>query len=183
MTLSSLRSSSLKEVGGVVTESEWFIYRSDGPPAGPVSTRSVAEAILTGELPPDCWLAAPHGKRWLRAVDVPVVANVLNGSATEKALPITTPMPAYTLTEVLEQLGQLEPPPPTMRSAGAEPSPRSEPSPSSVSPSGYFPTESGTTRMRPLPPSPSSSDPTLSARRAAAISSASAIARSRAAAP
>ena len=60
----------------VVSEwSDWYVYRIDGPPMGPLSAKAVADAILAGTLPPDCWVCAPGGSRWLRATSVPVIAN------------------------------------------------------------------------------------------------------------
>ncbi len=67
-----------------MSESSWFVYRVDGPPIGPVSTKDVAEAILTGKLPPDIWVTAPSGSRWLRATDVPVIAALVEGLPTRR---------------------------------------------------------------------------------------------------
>jgi hypothetical protein len=64
--------------------SEWFVYRIDGPPIGPLTTQAVAEAVLAGNLPPDCWVAAPGTTRWLRALDVPVIAKLLDGMPTRR---------------------------------------------------------------------------------------------------
>jgi hypothetical protein len=68
----------------VSERSEWFVYRVDGPPIGPLSTQAVAEAILGGRLPPDCWVAAPGGSRWLRAIDVPVIQRIVEGLPTRR---------------------------------------------------------------------------------------------------
>jgi len=68
--------------------SEWFVYSPDGPPIGPLSTKDIAEAILTGKLPPDVWVAAPNvpltQARWLRARAVPVIAQLLEGVPTRR---------------------------------------------------------------------------------------------------
>ncbi|MBX3258500.1 MAG: hypothetical protein KF782_02200 [Labilithrix sp.] len=78
--------------------SDWFVYRVDGAPVGPLSTKAVAEAILAGRLPPDCWVAAPGGTRWLRALDVPVIAALLGGIPTRRRASgmrmVTAPIPA-----------------------------------------------------------------------------------------
>lgn len=53
-----------------------------------MSTKDVAEAILTGKLPPDVWVAAPNvpiaQARWLRATGVPVIAALLEGIPTRR---------------------------------------------------------------------------------------------------
>jgi hypothetical protein len=68
--------------------SEWFVYRVDGAPIGPLSTKDIAEAILAGKLPPDVWVAAPNvplsQSRWLRATEVPVIAASLEGMPTRR---------------------------------------------------------------------------------------------------
>ncbi len=73
------------------------MYRVGGAPIGPLTTAAVAEAILAGQLPPDCWVAAPGGSRWLRAVDVPVIARVIEGLPTRRRASgmrmATAPMP------------------------------------------------------------------------------------------
>jgi hypothetical protein len=53
----------------------WFVYQPDGPPVGPLTAKAVAEAILVGTFPPDVWVMAPHGAKWLRAMDVPAIAQ------------------------------------------------------------------------------------------------------------
>ncbi|MBX3202456.1 MAG: DUF4339 domain-containing protein [Labilithrix sp.] len=78
--------------------SAWFVYRVDGAPVGPLTTKAVAEAILAGKLPPDCWIAAPGGTRWLRALDVPVIATLLGGPEARRRASglraVTAPIPA-----------------------------------------------------------------------------------------
>ncbi len=61
---------------------DWYVYQHDGDPLGPWSTDAVAEAILAGKLAPDVWVAAPGGPRWLRALDVPVIAGLVEGLPT-----------------------------------------------------------------------------------------------------
>ncbi|MBX3192285.1 MAG: DUF4339 domain-containing protein [Labilithrix sp.] len=61
---------------------EWYVYQHDGDPLGPWSTEAVAEAILNGKIPPDVWVAAPGGSRWLRALDVPAIEALASGIPT-----------------------------------------------------------------------------------------------------
>jgi hypothetical protein len=61
---------------------DWYVYQHDGPPLGPWSSERIASSILSGELAPDVWVAAPSGDRWLRAPDVPVIAALLHGVPT-----------------------------------------------------------------------------------------------------
>ena len=62
---------------------DWYVYQHDGQPLGPWSTDAVAEAMLGGKLAPDALVAAPGGGRWLRALDVPVIARVVEGIPTK----------------------------------------------------------------------------------------------------
>jgi hypothetical protein len=55
-----------------------------------MSTRDVAEAILAGTLPYGVRVSAPQGNKWLRAVDVPVIADILDTEPTRVDLPPTT---------------------------------------------------------------------------------------------
>jgi hypothetical protein len=58
----------------------------------------VAEAILAGTYPPDVYVAAPGGCKWLRALDVPNIAKlVLSAPTRRKADAETRPCPAPTL--------------------------------------------------------------------------------------
>lgn len=61
---------------------DWYVYQHDGDPLGPWATDAVADAILAGRLAPDVWVAAPGGPRWLRALDVPVIAGLVEGLPT-----------------------------------------------------------------------------------------------------
>jgi hypothetical protein len=61
---------------------DWYVYQHDGDPLGPLSTDTVADAILAGKLAPDVWVAAPGGPRWLRALDVPVIGRLVEGIPT-----------------------------------------------------------------------------------------------------
>ena len=145
--------------------SEWYVYRVDGPPIGPVAAKAVAEAILAGRLPPDCWVCpARSGARWLRASSVPVIAGVMDAVPTRRRPSglrmVTAPMPSSpTATSVAsattESAGRLDetiqmpkvpepsPEPPTLRSGpprGPDGFPVPPPPPSSSSPtppSGY----------------------------------------------
>jgi hypothetical protein len=78
--------------------SEWLVYRLEGAPLGPLSTKTLAEAILAGTLPQDVWVAAPGGTKWLRAIDVPVIAALLQGLPTRRPREsgmrmVTAPLP------------------------------------------------------------------------------------------
>lgn len=61
---------------------DWYVYQHDGDPLGPWTTDAVANAILASKLAPDVWVAAPGGPRWLRALDVPVIAGLVEGLPT-----------------------------------------------------------------------------------------------------
>lgn len=63
---------------------DWFVYQHDGKHLGPLSTEAVADAILTGKLRPDVWVGAPGGSRWLRALDVPVIAERIDSVPTAR---------------------------------------------------------------------------------------------------
>jgi hypothetical protein len=63
---------------------DWYVFRHDGPPLGPWPSEQIADAILRGELSPDAWIAAPVGRRWLRALDVPVIAQRVSGVPTRR---------------------------------------------------------------------------------------------------
>jgi hypothetical protein len=63
--------------------SDWYVYQHDGDPLGPWTTHAVAEAILAGKLAPDVWVAAPGGRGWLRALDVPVIGALVEGVPTK----------------------------------------------------------------------------------------------------
>jgi len=63
---------------------DWYVVQHDGQPLGPWSTDAVAEAMLAGKLAPDVLVAAPGGGRWLRALDVPVIARVVEGIPTKQ---------------------------------------------------------------------------------------------------
>lgn len=62
--------------------SDWYVYQHDGDPLGPWSTETVANAILSGNLAADVWVAAPGGSKWLRALDVPVIGALVDGIPT-----------------------------------------------------------------------------------------------------
>ncbi|HEY8074010.1 MAG TPA: hypothetical protein VIF62_07875 [Labilithrix sp.] len=61
---------------------DWYVFRSDGPPLGPWSTEHIADAILRGELPEETWVSVPGGSRWVRALDVPNIAQRASGIET-----------------------------------------------------------------------------------------------------
>ena len=61
---------------------EWYVFQHDSAPLGPWTTERVAEAILSGEFEPGTWVAPPGGARWLRALDIPVIAKLIDGMPT-----------------------------------------------------------------------------------------------------
>jgi hypothetical protein len=63
---------------------------------GPISTREVAESILEGKLRYDVLVAAPGAKKWLRATEVPVIAQIVESEPTRVTItpPVSTPTPA-----------------------------------------------------------------------------------------
>ena len=61
---------------------DWYVYQHDGDPLGPWPTEKVAEEILSGRLSPDVWVAAPGGARWLRALDIPAIGQLVEGIPT-----------------------------------------------------------------------------------------------------
>lgn len=61
---------------------DWYVFQHDGEYLGPWTTEVVANAILSGKLGPDVWVAAPGGPRWLRALDVPVIARLIDSLPT-----------------------------------------------------------------------------------------------------
>jgi hypothetical protein len=62
---------------------DWYLYQHDGGYLGPWPTETVAHEILSGNLGVDVWVAAPGGERWVRAMDVPVIARLIEGAPTK----------------------------------------------------------------------------------------------------
>ena len=56
---------------------DWYVYQHDAAPLGPLSTELLADAILACRISPETWVAAPGGPRWIRALDVPVIARLV----------------------------------------------------------------------------------------------------------
>lgn len=73
----------MRSQGGAASP-QWFIYREDGPPIGPLPTELVADAILAGTFAPDVLVAAPGGTKWLKALDVPNIARLIQGTPTRR---------------------------------------------------------------------------------------------------
>jgi hypothetical protein len=61
---------------------DWFVYQHDGDYLGPWPTETVAHEILNGKLGPEVYVAAPGGERWVRAMDIPVIARLIDGLPT-----------------------------------------------------------------------------------------------------
>jgi hypothetical protein len=75
-----------------VSGSIWFVQvprgerpEGCGAPIGPLPASEVASMILAGTVSADVLVAAPHGSRWVRATDVPVIAGLLDGAPTRRA--------------------------------------------------------------------------------------------------
>lgn len=79
--------------------SRWLVYRVDGAPLGPVATEDVADAILRGEIAPDTWVSAPTSSKWLPASAVPVIASILEGTPTRRAVD-TEVLPPFSIEDV-----------------------------------------------------------------------------------
>lgn len=62
---------------------DWYVYQHDGEYLGPWPTETVAHEILNGKLGPDVFVAAPGGERWVRAMDIPVIARVIEAVPTK----------------------------------------------------------------------------------------------------
>lgn len=62
---------------------DWYVYQHDGDYLGPWPTETVAHEILNGKLGPDVWVAAPRSERWVRAMDVPVIARLIEAVPTK----------------------------------------------------------------------------------------------------
>ncbi len=67
---------------------DWYVYQHDAAPLGPISTELLADAIVAARISPEAWVAAPGGPRWIRALDVPVIARLV------KKMPHLDPGPA-----------------------------------------------------------------------------------------
>jgi hypothetical protein len=63
---------------------DWYVYQHDGEYLGPWPTDAVAVAILSGKLGADVWVAAPGGQRWQRALDIPVIARLVEGGSVRR---------------------------------------------------------------------------------------------------
>jgi hypothetical protein len=96
---------------------DWFVYEHDAAPSGPWSTEVICRAILEGRLAQDIWVAAPSGNRWLRALDVPVIARGAFGAktASERTLSESSPSArsATMMMPLLEERWPDEDPAPT----------------------------------------------------------------------
>jgi hypothetical protein len=62
--------------------SDWYVFQHDGAHLGPWPTEGVAHQILAGRLSAEVWVAAPGGTQWLRALDVPAIAALIDGVPT-----------------------------------------------------------------------------------------------------
>ncbi len=151
----------------------WFVYRHEGQHLGPLTTEAVVEQILAGTLGTDVWIAAPGGPRWLRALEVPIIAQLIDGQPTRRrrdsglrivpGAHASMPTAIFGSTVMMvndDELDELEPstvevpePPPTERDVF---------DPFTTDPAEYGTTPSGEKRGPdgfPLPPSSSSPKP------------------------
>lgn len=80
----------------------WYVQRADGAHEGPLETEAVAEAVLAGRLSETALIAAPGGDRWVRAIDVPVVARAVSGAETPRLVPHAVAARALASTVVAE---------------------------------------------------------------------------------
>lgn len=119
---------------------DWYVYQHDADPVGPWPTEVIAEAILAGRLSPEIWIAAPGGPRWLRALDVPVIARLVEGVPTRprrdsglRIVPLSftpdTGRPAFGSTVMMVkddevELTEEEPPPTDPSLPPSTPTPR-----------------------------------------------------------
>lgn len=62
---------------------DWYVFQHDGAYLGPWPTETVAYEIMSGKLGSDVWVAAPGSERWVRAMDVPVIARFIEGIPTK----------------------------------------------------------------------------------------------------
>jgi hypothetical protein len=95
-----------------------------------MSTRAVAYAILAGDLPYDVQVAAEGARKWLRAVEVPVIAQIVESEPTSKlaAPPVDSSDEAEARTprqldQVAEGPTPIEALPPTRPAFGGAPPP------------------------------------------------------------
>ena len=118
---------------------DWYVHKYDGPPLGPWSTEHIADAILRGELSHEIWVAAPGGSRWLRALDVPNIAQRVEGVATRRRREsgfVVVGTTDYAATTMMVKEGEVELVPddaPTERTL-APPAPPSSPTPPTTRP-------------------------------------------------
>ena len=61
---------------------DWYVFQHDGAHLGPWPTDGVAHQILAGRLSAEVWVAAPGGSQWMRALDVPEIAALIDGVPT-----------------------------------------------------------------------------------------------------
>ncbi len=70
---------------------DWLVYQEGGAHLGPFAAEVIAQGIAQGRLPEGIFVALPGGPRWLRAIDLPLIAQLVNAAS---ASPITDGAPA-----------------------------------------------------------------------------------------
>jgi hypothetical protein len=125
---------------------DWYVYQHDGDYLGPWPTETVAHEILNGKLGPDVWVAAPGSERWVRAMDIPVIARLIEAVPTrpkrrDSGMFVKTLDDVESAAQTLKLPAILsdEEPPTDPGMPSIAPSSSSRPSPSSPSPQSPSP--------------------------------------------
>jgi hypothetical protein len=98
---------------------DWFVYQAGGAHLGPYNSERVAQGIITGQFPESIYVGAPGGARWLRAMDVPVIARLVGRETQPFYAQERPPTPPQFLAAV----------PPLASTTSAPPPPRATPLP------------------------------------------------------
>lgn len=62
---------------------DWLVYQEGGAHLGPWPAGVIAQGIAHGRLPEGIFVALPGGPRWLRAIDLPLIAQLVNAVAAK----------------------------------------------------------------------------------------------------
>jgi hypothetical protein len=62
---------------------DWLVYQEGGAHLGPFSAEVIAQGIAEGRLPQGIFVALPGGPRWLRAIDLPLLAELVKAAAAK----------------------------------------------------------------------------------------------------
>jgi len=66
-----------------VAMADWLIYQENGAHLGPWSTEVIAQGIADGRFAEDIFVALPGGPRWLRAIDLPLIAQLVHAASAK----------------------------------------------------------------------------------------------------